>query len=174
MLTNARLAHQPHNHSRCMNAALARAEQICRERNARLTPTRELVLKLIWQNHRPIGAYQIQDELTNVSGKTVAPPTIYRAIKFLLSLGLIHKIPSLNAFIGCPFPTSMHSNLFMICEYCGSAAEVSHAGINKLLQAASDQANFFLQSQSLELFGTCMQCTNAGKTTINGSSKHEQ
>ncbi len=173
MLTNARIAYLPHNHSRCVDAALTRAEQLCRERNARLTPSRKRVLELIWQSHRPIGAYQIQDELTSMSGKTVAPPTVYRAIKFLLSLGLIHKIPSLNAFMGCPFPTSMHSNLFMICENCGNTAEVSDVRINKLLQAACDKSKFFLKSQSLELFGSCMQCIDIMKTNTNGSSHHE-
>jgi Fur family transcriptional regulator, zinc uptake regulator len=73
-------------------------------------------------------------------------------------LGLIHRIASLNAYIGCPFPGSDHSNLFMICSDCGSAAEVSHNSINDLLQSASDKANFTLQGQSLELFGLCPNC----------------
>ena len=161
MLTNSRLVHQPHDHDRCINAALTRAKGLCQERNAKLTPTREAVLTLLWQSHRPLGAYQVQEQLSKLLAKNIAPPTVYRAIEFLLDLGLIHRLPSLNAYIGCPFPSSHHSNLFMICNQCGSAAEMTDAALNEVLQAASDKANFVLQSQSVELFGCCPQCTSS-------------
>ncbi|MGB0449399.1 MAG: Fur family transcriptional regulator [Porticoccaceae bacterium] len=159
MLTNAKLVHQPHDHRRCINAALARANELCDAQNLRLTPTRESVLRLLWQSHRPMGAYQLQDQLAKLSGKPIAPPTIYRAVEFLLKVGLIHRIASLNAYIGCPFPGSDHSNLFLICNSCGSAAEVAHSSINDLLKKASEKANFTLQDQSLELFGLCPNCS---------------
>lgn len=158
MLSNSRLVHQPHDHDRCINAALTRAKGLCREKNVKLTVTREAVLTLLWQSHRPLGAYQIQDQLSKLMAKPIAPPTVYRAIEFLLDLSLIHRLPSLNAYIGCPFPSSHHSNLFMICNECGSAAEMADAALNEVLQAASNKANFVLQSQSVELFGRCPQC----------------
>ncbi|MEZ8133169.1 MAG: Fur family zinc uptake transcriptional regulator [Polaribacter sp.] len=158
MLSNSRLVHQPHDHDRCINAALTRAKGLCHEKNVKLTVTREAVLTLLWQSHRPLGAYQIQDQLSKLMAKPIAPPTVYRAIEFLLDLSLIHRLPSLNAYIGCPFPSSHHSNLFMICNECGSAAEMADAALNEVLQAASNKANFVLQSQSVELFGRCPQC----------------
>ena len=161
MLTNSRLVHQPHDHDRCINAALTRAKGLCQERNAKLTPTREAVLTILWQSHRPLGAYQVQEQLSKLLAKNIAPPTVYRAIEFLLGLGLIHRLPSLNAYIGCPFPSSNHSNLFMICNQCGSAAEMTDAALNEVLQTTSDKANFVLQSQSVELFGHCPQCTSS-------------
>jgi len=116
MLTNSRLVHQPHDHGRCINAALSRANNLCLEKGVRLTPTRESVLRLLWQSHQPLGAYQVQDQLSKLTGKSIAPPTVYRAIEFLSDLGLVHRLASLNAYIGCPFPNSEHSNLFMICN----------------------------------------------------------
>ena len=159
MLSNSRLVHQPHDHRRCISAALTRARDLCAEENLRLTPTRESVLRLLWQSHRPLGAYQLQDQLAKIAGKPIAPPTISRAVEFLLKTGLIHRIASLNAYIGCPFPNSDHSNLFMICTDCGSAAEVAHSSINKLLQSTCEKANFTLQDQSLEIFGLCPNCS---------------
>lgn len=160
MLTNAKLVYQPHKHERSTSAALNRAKAICTEQNVRLTTTRELVLTLLWQSHQPLGAYQLQDQLAAHLNKRVAPPTVYRAIEFLLKMGLIHRIPSLNAYIGCPFPTSEHSNLFMICNQCGSVAEVADNTINGLLRSTCDKVNFTLQKQTLELFGLCPQCTD--------------
>jgi Fur family zinc uptake transcriptional regulator len=172
MLTNSKLVHQSHDHRRCINAALARANDLCAAENLRLTPTRESVLRLLWQSHRPMGAYQLQDQLAKLSGKPIAPPTIYRAVEFLVKVGLIHRIASLNAYIGCPFPTSDHSNLFLICTNCGSAAEVAHNSINDLLVSASEKANFTLQEQSLELFGLCPNCSS-DQDAESGEAGHE-
>ena len=174
MLTNAKLVHQPHDHRRCINAALAYAKDLCETENLRLTPTRESVLRLLWQSHRPLGAYQLQDQLAKIAGKPIAPPTIYRAVEFLLKVGLIHRIASLNAYIGCPFPNSDHSNLFMICNSCGSVAEVALSSINGLLNRACEKTNFTLQDQSLELFGLCPNCSSdeSGETTSSGSQNN--
>jgi Fur family zinc uptake transcriptional regulator len=168
MLTNSRLVHQPHDHDRCINAALASANSLCAEKNARMTATRESVLRLLWQSHKPLGAYQLQDQLSKLLNKPVAPATIYRAVDFLLGLSLIHRIPSLNAYIGCPFPNSEHSNLVMVCSDCGNVAEVAHNILNGLLQTICDKTNFTLQSQSLELFGQCRQCASNTEDSSHG------
>jgi len=106
MLTNSRIAYHRHDHKRCINAALCRARELCDARKARLTPIRETVLKTIWASHRPLGAYEIVDQMSQseTSAHRVLPPTVYRAIQFLLDQGLIHRLSSLNAYIGCPFP----------------------------------------------------------------------
>jgi Fur family zinc uptake transcriptional regulator len=105
-----------------------------------------------------MGAYQLQQQLAKVSEKPIAPPTIYRAIEFLIDLGLVHRIHSLNAYIGCPFPSSEHSNIFMICEKCNTVAEVSDKRVNNLLEAITDKVGFKLHSQTIELFGLCPNC----------------
>lgn len=160
MLTNARLVYQSRDQDRSMSAALAQASALCAERGVRLTATRETVLKLLWQSREPLGAYQLQDQLSKLSGKPIAPPTVYRAIEFLLEQGLVHRIPSLNAFIGCPFPSSHHSNIFMICEHCNNVAEIADPQINQLFEDRCEKLNFKLRTQSIELFGLCPNCAS--------------
>ena len=92
--------------------------------------------------------------------KVNCAPTVYRAIEFLVEQGLAHRIHSLNAFIGCPFPNSVHSNVFMICEQCNNVAEMADAKINQLITDRSEKLNFTLRSQSIELFGICPKCSN--------------
>ena len=158
MITNSSLAYHKHDHQRCIDAAIARAADLCEQRKARFTPARKEVLTLIWQSHQPLGAYRILDLLAEQSGKRVLPPTVYRALDFLLDLGLIHRIASLNAYIGCPFPGSQHNELFLICRQCGSAAECSADQVSNAINRAADHANFQLESQSVELMGLCPQC----------------
>lgn len=162
LITNSRVAYQQHDHLRCQTAALQQARNLCAQAKARLTPIREAVLKLIWENHRPLGAYTIIEQLSNERGKRVLPPTVYRAIDFLLEQGLIHRIATLNAFIGCPFPGSAHSDVFMVCRACGSAAECSVENINSAIFAMAERAGFAIESQAVEVSGLCPLCQDGG------------
>ncbi len=158
MLSNCRAAHHNHDHSRCQGAALSRAQRHCDNQGVRLTPIRRAVLELIWQSHRPLGAYALAAQLPDLLGRTIRPPSVYRAIEFLVSLGLVHRLPSLNAYIGCPFPGSDHSDAFMVCRHCGSAAEVSAETLNQALADTAGRAGFLLESQTIELSGLCASC----------------
>ena len=94
-----------HDHRRCVADALDKAEALCSDRGARLTKLRCRVLELVWNSHAPIGAYDVLRRLSQ-EHQSAAPPTVYRALDFLLEQGLIHRIESLNAYIGCPVPES--------------------------------------------------------------------
>ncbi|MDF1832737.1 MAG: Fur family transcriptional regulator [Porticoccaceae bacterium] len=158
MQSNSTTAYQQHDHHRCLKAALAQARQRCAERKARLTPIRESVLHLLWQSHRPLGAYKIIEQLSAASGKRVLPPTVYRALDFLLELGLIHRLATLNAYIGCPFPDSVHSDYFLLCRECGSVAECSAENVNDAIVATAEEAGFLVEKQTVEILGLCTPC----------------
>jgi Fur family zinc uptake transcriptional regulator len=158
MLSNSRSAYHHHDHQRCIDAALVQAKQRCDQAKVRMTPIREAVLQLIWRSHKPLGAYTLVEQLPTLLGKRVQAPTVYRAIDFLQELGLIHRLPSLNAFIGCPFPGREHSDIFMVCRDCGAAAEVSADNLNNVLAETSRKTGFLLESQTVELNGLCPQC----------------
>ncbi|MFM2130403.1 MAG: hypothetical protein RL477_1949, partial [Pseudomonadota bacterium] len=81
-----------HDHHRCIEDALAAAAELCREQGARLTPVRRRVLEIVWQSHKPLGAYAILDVMA-AGGRRPMPPTVYRALDFLLAHGLVHRIP---------------------------------------------------------------------------------
>ena len=146
-----------HNHQNCVSTALKSARVLCRQQNQRLTPIRELVLRLVWQSHKPLGAYELLPQLA-AAGFNSAPPTVYRALDFLQTLGLIHRIASLNAFIGCSHPDQKHPNAFMICRECGSAAELDTQTLNTALNEAASRLGFEIEQESVELIGRCQQC----------------
>jgi len=147
-----------HNHKACSSEALARAEEVCEAKDTRLTDIRKRVLKAIWLSHKPVGAY----DLLKIIGKDtarLAPTTIYRAIDFLMENGLVHRLASLNAYVGCPHPESDHAPQFMICSDCGTAAELEEDAASKLLVRAAAANGFKVRSQVVELSGTCSHCS---------------
>ncbi|HSG04258.1 MAG TPA: Fur family transcriptional regulator [Marinobacterium sp.] len=146
-----------HNHQHCVSDALSSAKALCRSQGQRLTPIRELVLRLVWQSHKPLGAYELLPQLAQ-AGFNSAPPTVYRALDFLQELGLIHRISSMNAFIGCTQPNHPHPTAFMICRACRTAAELDTSELETLFHLSAAKQGFDIEQQSVELLGLCVQC----------------
>ena len=161
------LWHREHDHRRCFDDALTRAVALCRRRGARLTALRHRVLEVVWQGHRPLGAYEILDAL-RAERAAAAPPTVYRALDFLLGLGLVHRIESLNAFVGCSDPGSPHGGQFLICRSCGTAAELNDPRIAAAIEDSASESGFRVDHPTIEVSGLCPNCQRGDGSTANG------
>lgn len=146
-----------HDHDRCIDDALAQAVAHCAETGARLTPLRRRVLEIVWQSHKPLGAYGILDVLA-AEGRPPMPPTVYRALEFLLAQGLVHRIPSLNAYIGCVDPNRPHGGQYLICRSCGTVAELTDDALTARLAARAKGHGFRVESTLTEVVGQCPAC----------------
>jgi Fur family zinc uptake transcriptional regulator len=147
-----------HDHRRCIADALDAAGRVCAGRGARLTELRRRVLELVWQSHQPVGAYQLLAALGK-DGHHPAPPTIYRALEFLQAQGLVHRIESRNAFVGCPHPETDHAGQLMICQECGTVTELLDPAIAEAVRRGARAAGFRPERVTLELEGTCARCS---------------
>ncbi len=150
-----------HNHDRCVAEAVAAAEALCARRNLRLTELRRRVLELVWGRHQPMGAYDILEEL-RLERRRAQPPTVYRALEFLMENGLVHRIESLNAFVGCGAPGRPHGGQFLICRRCRAVAEMDDPEIASVLSRNAARAGFRVARQTVELDGLCSACDRAG------------
>lgn len=147
---------EDHDHEACIASALQQAEQVCQSRGQRFTTLRRRVFELVWQQHRPIGAYEVL-ELLQRDGRA-APPTVYRALDFLLELGLVHRIASLNAYVGCVQPHRPHEGQFFICEACKSYAELDDTPINDAIATSAAKYGFSVNQHTVEIMGLCPRC----------------
>lgn len=152
-----------HDHQLCIKEALRAAQAICVQNGARLTKLRQQILLLLWQSHKPLGAYALMEMLAKESNRKFSPPTVYRTLDFLLGLKLIHRIHSLNAYIGCSNPHSHQQGLqgasyFFICSKCHETQEIIDTLLTKKIAAAGESLNFSTEQQWLEVTGLCQKC----------------
>lgn len=136
---------------------MEQAEGLCRERGVRLTEQRRVVLQLLCMSDRPLSAYELLDRMRGTV-KNPAPPTVYRALDFLLEQGLVHKLESLHAYVGCTHPDHPHASQFLICDDCGEVAEVEDPSVAESLKAAGNAIGFRARRPVVEVRGTCAQC----------------
>ena len=159
---SASFAGARHDHRSCVTQAMATAARLCTERGARLTALRRRVLELIWRGHAPakhapVRAYDLLARLSD-KGARAAPPTVYRALEFLLAHGLIHRIESLNAYVGCMHPEGAHGGQFLICEDCGAAAEVHDPRVDAAVARRAKELGFAVKRKTIEVEGICPPC----------------
>ena len=150
----------PEHHVHDARGYLRAVETACTERGVRLTPLRAQVLGLIAAAGKPVKAYDLLDSMKAENGSS-APPTVYRALEFLLEQGFIHRLASVNAFVGCHHPHERHSVPFLICDGCQSATELEDERITRLLDAQAMALGFQPRAQTLEVHGLCATCSAA-------------
>jgi Fur family zinc uptake transcriptional regulator len=154
-----------HDHGSCVETALDRAETVCHARGVRLTELRRQVLELVWRRHEPVGAYDLLDEL-KTTHRRAAPPTVYRALEFLMDQGLVHRLESLNAYIGCTRPEVLHAGQFLICTRCGSIGELDDAEIAEAVSRRAAALGFTVERQTIEVRGICADCSAETAATV--------
>jgi Fur family transcriptional regulator, zinc uptake regulator len=158
MNSQAKQTHQ-HNHTHCIDQAITTAEQLCEKKSLRFTPIRRRVLELVWESHEAIKAYDVLEKLQQ-EDSSAKPPTAYRALDFLLEHGLVHRIESLNAYIGCPNPEHQHSFQLLICNECGLVNEIDQPGLAEQLDTYALSKSFTPSNQIIEVRGLCKSCTH--------------
>jgi len=147
-----------HQHEYCMESALTKAEASCISRGLRWTPIRKRVLQLVWKDHEPVKAYDIL-EILKAEMKGAAPPTVYRALDFLCAEGFVHKLESLNAYVGCSEPGHNIEAQFLICHDCGVVAEMDDSDIQDLINMKAGRLGFRSRHQTIEVQGLCTECS---------------
>ncbi|QHC35031.1 transcriptional repressor [Komagataeibacter xylinus] len=149
-----------------IESLLEQAASLCAARAVRLTDMRRLVLGLVLAADRPLGAYELLEQIRASRGKPVAPPTVYRALDFLMEQGLIHKIERLSAFVGCRHMLEsghgchghVHAAQFLICSACGRVTELDDPHILKALLEVTKARGFTMRQTTIEAEGLCAAC----------------
>lgn len=146
-----------HDHSHCTSDLIARAERTCERRGSKLTGQRRDILSCVAQGHSAVGAYDIIERMA-MHGNRPAPITVYRALDFLLAHGLVHKIESRNAFVACSHSHDGQPAALLICETCGTVAELDAPEIFRDIAEKAMAQNFTPNRTLIEMSGTCNAC----------------
>lgn len=150
-----------HDHGRCTADAMTHAVQRCEERGQKFTPIRKQVFEALLASHKPLGAYEIIDELAKLMPRP-APITVYRALEFLMDNGLVHRIESRNAFLACGHNHDSASVVaFLICDKCGSVGEIPASPLADTLGDVVKGTGFAPKLSVVEITGVCEHCRKA-------------
>src|SRR5690606_30562993 len=127
------------------------------QRGKRLTPIRRKVLEILLREHRSVKAYELLDLIRNVQ-PGAAPPTVYRALDFLVEEGLVHRLDAINAWTACLDAAGAPHDILVVCTDCGAVAELSDPDLSRQLANCVRNAGFTLATHETELRAVCRPC----------------
>jgi len=144
-------------------AKLDIAERLCREQGLKWTAQRRQVMALLLEQQGPAGAYDLLDALQRRHQPGAKPPTIYRALDFLVSAGLAHRLASTNRYMACDHLSCDHGHeagtLFLVCDNCGVVREAPmDSPLRRQLTRSLASEGFKVGPQPLEMHGRCERC----------------
>jgi Fur family zinc uptake transcriptional regulator len=139
--------------------AVEEAKARFKRAGVRWTPMRERALQLLFEAARPVKAYDLMAEFK--TGEATTPPTVYRALDALVDVGLVHRVPSLNAYVACVQKGGgRHTAAFLICEACRGLEEIA-APTRAVLETIKAHSRFRAGSVVVEVYGRCWRCQTA-------------
>jgi len=126
-------------------------------RKLKMTRNQQLVLECVMRNMAPMSAYDILDQVREKGIR--APLQVYRALEKLITIGRVHKIESLNAFVACAHRHRSQATSFAICDECKSVLEFSLPETTQTLTDWARKTAFEVNNTCLEIHGRCAGCT---------------
>ena len=147
-------------------AFLDNAAALCKSRGASLTPIRRRVLALLRDQPGGLKAYDLLDRI-KLEHASATPPTVYRALDFLIEQGLVHKIGKVNQFVACNHDCHDEAGLFLVCPRCGKVTELHDRDALDALSRSLEAAGHTLAGTEIELSAVCHACGESATTPQN-------
>ena len=139
------------------NLELVRAGQRrLRAAGKRITPQRELILKVLAQSGAHLDANDIFERVRHLD-KRLSLSTVYRTLNAFKATGVVRELHldrehhhyELDAKDG-------HSHL--VCMECGRVVEVGSDAFEQVAEATAEVHDFEIASAQVELVGYCAEC----------------
>ena len=143
---------------------VAAATESCRRRGLNMTPIRRRVLEVVAASPAPIAAYAIIHRLSDT--KLLGPPTVYRALEFLVEAGFVRHLALRKAFVLCARPDEPFVAV-LTCTACGNTSEVLSEEIRAAIALFASSTGFAPNGHAIEIEGRCATCSGAAADHVS-------
>ena len=115
------------------------------------------VLGVLKKNTKGISAYGVLKELQRY--KNVTPMTVYRSLKNLQNMGVVHKSnQSKNYFICHSDSKEKHNPALAICKKCDKTEEINPSIFSRIFSNLKTKEKYDFSNFELEISTLCRRC----------------
>jgi len=132
---------------------LAAAANFVKRAGARFTPIRKRVYDLLLHSKQPLGAYDILGLMGGVGSSK--PPTVYRALDWLMDMGLAKKVTSQSKYVALRPDKKSEAVAFLLCQSCGQAETFDPGPMAENLASIAAEKGFSERETVIEVMGFC-------------------
>ncbi|MDK2886065.1 MAG: Fur family transcriptional regulator, ferric uptake regulator [Thermosipho sp. (in: thermotogales)] len=136
-----------------------------KDKNYRMTPQRELVLKVFIDNENEhLGAEDVYRILFN-NKHSVSKATVYRTIELLVEFGFLRKLDFGEGIYRYELAKKNHMHHHFICKICGKIYEIEEKHLDFLKENLENQG-FIFEDFDFKIYGICPKCSRKMKKSI--------
>jgi Fur family ferric uptake transcriptional regulator len=130
---------------------------ILREHGNKLTPQRQLVLRVLASSHdhlTPEGIY----EKSRLVDPGIGLVTVYRTLGLLTKLGLVCKVHSEDGCSSYMMRSPMEHHHHLVCSGCGKVVDFTDCNLAEAEKKLAQESGFDIKGHLLEFYGLCRDC----------------
>jgi len=114
-------------------------------------------LNILKKNNKGLTAYGVLRELQK--HKNIKPMTVYRSLKNLQEIGVVHKSNRSKTFFVCKSDTKdKHNPTMAICKKCNKTEEIDPNSFFKILQSLQVKEQYDFSNFEVEISTLCKKC----------------
>ncbi|WP_159718688.1 Fur family transcriptional regulator [Geminicoccus flavidas] len=132
-----------------------------------------VLLDLLRENERPIGAYTLVRMLSEKLKRGVSPPTLYQALSRLIQQGLVVRVERRDCYIATRHPGIASTRLFLICGHCDAVEEKLAPQLDVQLAEEAQASGFKIARNDVEVEGPCRCCADQVELSASHPSQTE-
>jgi Fur family zinc uptake transcriptional regulator len=125
------------------------------------TKLRQQIFDIFQNKHGPLTAYEALDILKSIR-PNAKPPTIYRAINYLVKHGVLHRIEATNQYLACSQQgdhiKEIHQGILFTCLRCYETQEYVDDKILKFIKQFAQMNQILLTHSLAQIQGYCLNC----------------
>ena len=114
-------------------------------------------LNILKKNNKGLTAYGVLSELQK--HKNIKPMTVYRSLKNLQEIGVVHKSNHSKTFFVCKSDQKdKHNPTMAICKKCNKTEEIDPNSFIKTLQNLKTKEKYDFSKFEVEISTLCSKC----------------
>ena len=115
------------------------------------------VLGILKKSSKGMSAYDVLKELQKY--KNIKPMTIYRSLKNLQKLGVVHKSNQSKSYFLCHSDAKeKHNPALAICKKCEKTEEINPNIFSKIFNSLKTKEKYDFSNFELEISTLCRRC----------------
>ncbi len=136
---------------------LTRAEEVLVKHSLKKTPLRRSILIAFFEAKGPLSQADLIDIVSREHQGSVDRVSIYRNLRHLTEVGVLHGVDS-NNYVLCCHECEEHGHLLLFCQKCRKYEEIKdHKCISEMMLTLR-AFHFFDERQPVFLRGICTHC----------------
>ena len=128
---------------------------LLRQNNLKITPQRQIILKLLLDEHSHPTANQVYQRVIAIM-PNISRTTVYNTLREMVTLGILKEMQDLNVD-GLRYDTNIKPHHHLFCIHCHQVTDIEH-NFDSVTLTPEEAAGYQVLQHQITFSGICPTC----------------